>query len=102
MIATTTNTIEGKKVTKYLDVVHGSTMLGANVVNDLFASFTDFFGGRSGAYENKIEEAKEIALKELLERAQTKGANAVLGISFDVQVSTMILVMATGTAVVIE
>jgi uncharacterized protein YbjQ (UPF0145 family) len=102
MIVTTTNTIEGKHITKYLSIVHGSTMLGANVINDTLASFTDFFGGRSGAYENKIEEAKETALRELEERAKKLGADAVVGVAFELQVSTMVLVMASGTAVTLS
>ncbi len=102
MISTTTHTVEGKKIKEYKGIVHGSTMLGANVVTDVIASITDIFGGRSGVYENKIEEAKDIALREMEERAEKLGAGAVIGVTFDVQVSSMILVMVAGTAVIFE
>jgi len=102
MIVTTTNNVDGAQIKEYIGIVSGSVLLGANVVNDVFASFRDFFGGRSAAYESKIEQAKEEAIKELTQRAAALGATAVVGVSFDVQVSTMILVMATGTAVKLE
>lgn len=102
MIVTTTNNVDGAKVKEYLGIVDGSVLLGANIVNDIFAGFTDVFGGRSSAYERKVEEAKKEALEELTKRAHELGANAIIGVSFDVQISTMVLVMVTGTAVKIE
>jgi len=103
MIVTTTNTIEGHTITAYKGIVVGEAIMGANVVRDLFASVTDIIGGRSGAYESKLQDARETALRELEERAALKGANAVVGIDLDYEVvgQSMLMVSASGTAVVV-
>ena len=104
MIITTTNTIEGRKITAYKGIVVGEAIMGANVVRDLFASVTDIIGGRSGAYESKLQDARETALRELEQRAAALGANAVVGIDLDYEVvgQSMLMVSASGTAVVVD
>ena len=104
MIITTTPTIEGSPIRAYRGIVVGEAIMGANVVRDVFASITDIVGGRSGAYESKLEDARETALRELEERATEKGANAVVGVDLDYEVvgQSMLMVSASGTAVVIE
>ncbi|MFT6850233.1 MAG: hypothetical protein ACJATA_001044 [Sphingobacteriales bacterium] len=101
MILTTTNTIEGKQINHYLGIVSGETIIGANIFKDFFASITDIIGGRSGSYERVLREGKQIALKELEEEAQAKGANAIVGVSFSYEGigKGMLMVVATGTAV---
>jgi uncharacterized protein YbjQ (UPF0145 family) len=100
MIVTTTNSVEGYKVATYHGIVVGEAILGANVFRDLFAGITDIIGGRSGAYEASLGEARETALRELEERAQTMGANAVIGVDLDYEViNNMLMVSASGTAV---
>lgn len=104
MIVTTTNSIEGRRITAYKGIVVGEAIMGANVVRDLFASVTDIIGGRSGAYESKLQDARETALRELQERAAIVGANAVVGVDLDYEVvgQSMLMVSASGTAVVVE
>lgn len=106
MIVTTTNTIENKKVTRYIGIVTGEAIIGANFVKDFFASITDIVGGRSGSYEKGLREAKDIALAELQENAQRMGANAVLAVDLDYETlgqgGSMLMVSASGTAVVVE
>ena len=104
MIITTTNSIEGHTIRDYCGIVVGEAIMGANVVRDVFASITDIVGGRSGAYESKLEDARETALRELEERAVAKGANAVVGVDLDYEVvgQSMLMVSASGTAVVID
>ncbi|MCW2279069.1 YbjQ family protein [Heliophilum fasciatum] len=101
MIITTTPTIEGRPVREYLGVVAGEAIMGANVVRDFFASITDIVGGRSGAYEGKLSEARAIALQEMQDRARQLGADAVIGIDVDYEVirEGMLMVAASGTAV---
>ena len=103
MIITTTSSIEGRQITDYRGIVTGETIMGANIVRDLFASITDIVGGRSGAYETKLAEARETALREMQERAQALGANAVVGVDLDYEVlaqgNGMLMVSASGTAV---
>lgn len=106
MIVTTTNNIEGKKVVKYLGIVSGEAIIGANIVKDFFAGIRDIVGGRSGSYEEGLREAKDIALKEMQEQAFRIGANAVLAVDLDYETmgsnGSMLMVSSSGTAVVLE
>ena len=103
MILTTTNTLETEKITDYLGIVTGETIIGANIFKDFFAGIRDIVGGRSGSYESVLREAKEIALKEMEEQAQRLGASAVIGIDLDYETvgakGGMLMVTASGTAI---
>ena len=101
MIVTTTSTIQGKEITEYIDIVNGEAIMGANIVRDLFASVRDVVGGRSGAYESKLKEARDIAMEEMKAVAKQKGANAIVGIDVDYEVvrEGMLMVAVSGTAV---
>ena len=103
MIITTTNNIEGKPVKEYLGLVTGETIIGANLFKDIFASIRDLVGGRSGSYESVLREAKEIALREMQQKAEQLGANAIVGVDLDYETlgkaNGMLMVTASGTAV---
>ncbi|QWH20872.1 heavy metal-binding domain-containing protein (plasmid) [Bacillus mycoides] len=101
MIVTTTNTIQGKEIIEYIDIVNGEAIMGANIVRDIFASVRDVVGGRSGAYESKLKEARDIAMDEMKQLATQKGANAIVGIDVDYEVvrDGMLMVAVSGTAV---
>lgn len=105
MLLTTTPTIEGHPIIDYKGIVTAETIIGANAVRDFMASMRDFFGGRSKSYEDVLIEAKNTALAELSQRASQMGANAVVGIDLDYetvgQSGSMLMVVASGTAVVI-
>ena len=105
MIITTTPTIEGHPIREYKGLVTGETIIGANFVKDFFAGIRDIVGGRSGAYERVLREAKDTALKEMEEHARAIGANAIVGIDLDYEAlganNSMLMVTASGTAVVI-
>lgn len=106
MIVTTTPTIDGKKIVKYLGVVTGEAILGANIFRDMFAAVRDIVGGRSASYERELGKAREIALDELQDWGEELGANAIVGVNLDYesfgQSNGMMMVSATGTAVFIE
>jgi uncharacterized protein YbjQ (UPF0145 family) len=102
MIVTTTPSIEGYQIADYKGIVTGEAIMGANIVRDLFAGITDIIGGRSGAYESKLADARETALAEMEARARVKGATAVVGVDLDYEViNNMLMVSASGTAVVL-
>lgn len=105
MIVTTTPSIEGKTITAYHGVVVGEAIIGANIFRDIFARVTDIVGGRSGAYEKSLMEAREIALRELEQRAERAGGNAVVGVDLDYEVigegGGMLMVSASGTSVTV-
>lgn len=106
MLITTTQTIEGRKITKYYGIVTGEAIIGANFIKDIFASITDIVGGRSGAYERALREAKDIAIKEMQENARSLGGNAVIAVDLDYENigknGGMLMVSASGTAVVLD
>lgn len=107
MIITTTPTIEGKKVKKYLGLVSGEAILGANIFKDFFASIRDIVGGRSAAYEKELRKAKQIAIDEMIKETESLGGNAVLAVDLDYETigresSSMLMVSASGTAVTLE
>tara|TARA_R110000868_G_scaffold410693_8_gene699921 strand:- start:3752 stop:4066 length:315 start_codon:yes stop_codon:yes gene_type:complete len=103
---TTTNNLEGREVQKYLGVVTGEAILGANIFKDIFAGIRDIVGGRSASYERELQEARRIAFTELEEKANRVGANAIMGIDVDYETiganGSMLMVSVTGTAVFVE
>jgi uncharacterized protein YbjQ (UPF0145 family) len=103
MLMSTTPTLDGKRITRYLGLVSGEAILGANIFKDFFAGIRDIVGGRSAAYEQELRKAKEIALSEMRMQAEAAGANAVVGIDLDYETvgqgGSMLMVSASGTAV---
>jgi uncharacterized protein YbjQ (UPF0145 family) len=102
MIQTTTPGVDGRAITEYLGVVTGEAILGANIFKDLFAGVRDIVGGRSGAYEEELRRARQIALAEMEAEASSRGADAIVGIDLDYETvgnGSMLMVSASGTAV---
>ena len=105
MIVTTTNTLDGQPVGKYLGVVTGEAILGANILKDLFAGFRDIVGGRSNAYEEELKKARQIAMDEMIADAERLGANAVIAVDIDYESiagggsGSMLMVSVSGTAI---
>jgi uncharacterized protein YbjQ (UPF0145 family) len=106
MIITTTPTIEGKTIVEYKGIVFGEVVNGVDFVKDFTAGITNFFGGRSGSYEGELIDARQHAIDEMVGRAKQTGANAVVGIDVDYEVlgqgNNMLMVTASGTAVVVQ
>ena len=105
MILTTTSTVEGRTIYQYHGIVFGEVISGVNWVRDLTAGLSNFFGGRSGTYEEELTNARETALRELERRAQERGANAVVGVDVDYEIlgsnNGMLMVTVSGTAVLV-
>jgi uncharacterized protein YbjQ (UPF0145 family) len=103
MIITTTSNVEGRPAQQYLGVINAQSIIGANIFKDFLGGLRDVFGGRSKTYEKVLEQAKEDALRELAEKAQALGANAILGVDLDFETvggnGSMLMVIASGTAV---
>ena len=103
MIITTTQGVEGRRIVEYCGIVTGEAILGANVFRDLFAGIRDIVGGRSGAYEQALREAREMALAEMEREASQRAGDAVIGVDLDYEVvgkdNGMLMVSASGTAV---
>ena len=103
MIVTTTPSVEGRRITEYKGVVFGEVIAGVNFVKDFVAGLSNFFGGRSGTYEEELINARQQALDEMEQRAAQLGADAVVGVDIDYEVlgadNGMLMVTASGTAV---
>lgn len=103
MLITTTSVLEGRPVQRYLGIVTGEAIIGANVFRDLFATVRDIVGGRSATYERALAEAREVAMSEMTKRAEEMGANGVIGVDLDYEVlgqaNGMLMVSCSGTAV---
>lgn len=107
MILTSSNTLESKKITDYKGLVTGESLIGSNIYKDLFSGVRDVVVGRTSQYEEELEKARNNALKIMEEKAESLGANAIIGlkISYDNLGGTMgntILVTAYGTAIKYE
>jgi uncharacterized protein YbjQ (UPF0145 family) len=106
VIVTTTQGVEGRKITSYQGIVTGEAIMGANVFKDLFAGIRDIVGGRSATYERELRRARDIAMDELKAAAAEKGANAVVGVDLDYETvggnGSMLMVTVSGTAVVVS
>lgn len=106
MLVTTTPSVEGRRIVEYKGLVAGEAILGANLFRDLFASIRDIVGGRSGAYEKVLGDARQTAIAEMSDQAARLGANAVIGVDIDYETvgtnGSMLMVTAAGTAVRIE
>ena len=105
MILSTTPQIEGHTIREYKGVVTGETIIGANMFKDFFAGIRDIVGGRAGAYEKVLREAKDTSLNEMMQRAMAMGANGIVSIDIDYETiganGSMLMVATSGTAVVI-
>ncbi|MGE3267941.1 MAG: heavy metal-binding domain-containing protein [Chloroflexota bacterium] len=107
-LVTTTSTLEGIRIVRYLGIVSGEAILGANIFKDFFAGIRDIIGGRSGAYEEELRKAKMIALEEMTTQARELGANAVIAVDLDYETISMgnsggmLMVTAAGTAVICQ
>ena len=108
IISTTTPSIDGTRIVRYLGIVSGEAILGANIFRDMFAGIRDIVGGRAGAYEAQLREAKAIAVEEMVEQGRERGANAIVGVDLDYETiqtgdsGGMLMVTASGTAVQYE
>ena len=103
MIITTTHGIDGRKITEYVGVVSAESVHGINVVRDFFTGVRDFFGGRSQTLERALKEARAEVTDEIRDRARAMGADAIVGLDFEISMPSgrggMLVVFATGTAV---
>ena len=108
VLVTTTPSVEGRRIVAYKGLVGGDAILGANMFRDFFAGIRDILGGRSGSYEKVLRKAKQEAIDDMMEMAREQGANAVVGVDLDYETiqiqegGSMLMVSASGTAVVLE
>ena len=102
-LATVVPDAEGARIGKYLGVVNGEAIIGANIFRDMFSSIRDVVGGRAGGYERALSGARDAALDDMMAAAKELGADGIVGIDFDYEVlgenNGMMMVAVSGTAV---
>jgi len=102
-LATVVPSADTVRIEKYLGVVNGEAVIGANIFRDMFSSVRDVVGGRAGGYERALSGARDAALQDMVEAAKEMGANGIVGLDIDYAVlgeaNGMMLVAASGTAV---
>jgi uncharacterized protein YbjQ (UPF0145 family) len=103
MLVTTTHNVEGRRIVEYLGPVAGEAVLGANVFRDWFASIRDIVGGRAGGYQKVLRSGRRLATEDMVDEAQSLGADAIVGVDFDYEsmgeTNGMLMVSCNGTAV---
>lgn len=91
------------RIERYLGVVNGEAIIGANIFRDMFSSIRDVVGGRAGGYEKGLAGARDAALQDMIAAARELGADGVVGVDFDYEVlgekNGMMMVAVSGTAV---
>lgn len=106
MITTTTQSIEGYRITGYYGIVFGEVITGVNLFRDIGAGIRNIVGGRSEGYEQELMQARTEALQEMENRAAAMGAHAIVGVDVDYEVlggdGSMLMVSTSGTAVTVE
>ena len=110
MIISTTSSLDGKTIKEYRGIVFGEVISGIHFIKDFTASITNFVGGRAEEYEQELVDARADAINEIMEKAKKIGAIAVIGVPVDVETvgssenaaMSMLMVHASGTAVVVE
>jgi uncharacterized protein YbjQ (UPF0145 family) len=103
MIITTSGQIEGKKITKTIGLVKGSTIRAKHLGKDIMAAFRGIAGGEITEYTKMMAEAREEAIRRMVEDAERQGANAIVGMRFT---TSMVMqnaaeILAYGTGVVL-
>ena len=101
MHLTTTEKIEGEKITEDLGMVKGNTVRAKNAGRDFTQSIRNFFGGELKSYSNLLTDAREQALERMQQEAEEKGADALVNVRFVTSKITQggSEILAYGTAV---
>ncbi len=104
MIVVNTDFITNKKIVEVLDMVKGNVIQAKHIGKDIIASFRQIVGGEIKEYTEMFSEAREIALKRMVDKAKEIDADAVINIRF---MTSMVMngaaeIMVYGTAVKIK
>ena len=107
MPVTTTFTIEGHRIVRYLGVVRGLIVRAPTISQGILGGLKSIVGGQIGAYSEMCEQARQQAYDLLVDHARAVGANAIVGLHYDAseiggKSSSATEVLCYGTAVIIE
>ncbi len=103
-LITTSNALEGYKITNQLGLVQGITVRSRSAIGNIAGGFMTLFGGRSTIYTQLCETAREEAFELMIQHGNKMGANAIINMRYDANevMNGVTEVLAYGTAVVVE
>ena len=103
-LVTTSNNLEGYRITKHLGVVRGITVRSRNILGNIGGGVQSFFGGKLSIYVELCEKARAEAYELMLQHADERGANAIINMRYDANevMQGITEVLAYGTAVSVE
>ena len=103
-LVTTSNDLQGYRVTQQLGVVRGLTVRSRSVLGQIGASLQTLMGGNITLYAELAEKARQEAFELMVQHAREHGANAIIAMHYDANEITdgVTEVLAYGTAVVVE
>ena len=103
-LITTSNTLEGYRITNHLGIVRGITVRSRSLLGNIAGGFQTLFGGKISIYVELCEKTREEAYQLMLQHAQERGANAIINMRYDANevMNGVTEVLAYGTAVVVE
>lgn len=101
---TTSNFLEGYRVTQQLGLVRGITVRSRSVLGNMAGGFLSIFGGKNSIYTELCEQTREDALQLMIRHGAELGCNAIINMRYDANevMSGITEVLAYGTAVVVE
>ena len=82
MLLSTTDKIEGRKIVKHLGLVRGNTIRARHIGRDIMAVLRNMVGGEISDYTKMMAESREQSIDRMVEEAEKKGANAIVGMQF--------------------
>lgn len=100
----TTNYVPGHSITESLGAVWGLTVRSRGLGGNISAGLRSIVGGEIKEYVKMLNDSRTEAMKRLMEKAESMGANAVVELRFDTsEISNyMTEIVAYGTAVKVE
>jgi uncharacterized protein YbjQ (UPF0145 family) len=103
-LITTSNFLEGYRVTRHLGLVRGITVRSRSLLGNIGGGFQSLFGGKLSIYVELCEKTREEAYQLMMQHAQERGANAIINMRYDANevMSGINEVLAYGTAVWVE
>lgn len=103
-LITTSNALEGYRVTKQLGLVRGITVRSRSLIGNMAGGFMTLFGGKSAIYTQLCERTREEALQLMIEHGKALGCNAIINMRYDANdvMGGVTEVLAYGTAVIVE
>ncbi|MGE6964044.1 YbjQ family protein [Bacillus thuringiensis] len=103
MIIVSIEKIPGKSIIDVKGLVTSSVAQSRHIGKDLAAGLKSVVGGELSGYTEMIEDSNKIVKERLIQRAKQMGANAIVGVHFDITAGQgSVELIGYGTAVIFD